>query len=41
MIQVVDNYQTYGNDTKSYYFNFDGNKTQVNKDKKTFLKKLK
>ena len=40
MIQVVDNYQTIENNTKKYYFRFEGTKTQENNDKKIIAEKF-
>ena len=40
MIQVVDNYQTIENNTKKYYFQFEGTKTQENNDKKIIAEKF-
>ena len=40
MIQTVDNYFSFGKDTKKYYFIFNGNKTKVKKDKKIINNKL-
>jgi len=40
MIQTVDNYFSFDNDTNTYFFNFDNRKTQDNKDKKIIKDKL-
>ena len=40
MIQIVDNYQKIERDTNRYYFRFEGNKTQINNDKKVIGEKL-
>ncbi|QKF77341.1 5-methylcytosine restriction system specificity protein McrC [Arcobacter defluvii] len=40
MIQTVDNYQKIEIDTNRYYFRFEGNKTQINNDKKVIGEKL-
>lgn len=40
MIQTVDNYQSFGNDTKKYYFKFDSRVSYDNRDKKIISQKL-
>ncbi|MGJ0359950.1 5-methylcytosine restriction system specificity protein McrC [Aliarcobacter cryaerophilus] len=40
MIETVDNYQKIEIDTNRYYFRFEGNKTQINNDKKVIGEKL-